>query len=69
MVRVRVTIGCFASAVKAPGGTGQVHGRAVSAAVLPFGVDICSGLTRNGALDPGLPEAFVTAVSGGEDGR
>jgi len=34
------------------------------AQVRPAGVDICSGLRRNGALDPGLLAAFMAAVRG-----
>ncbi|MDH3651876.1 MAG: phosphoribosylanthranilate isomerase, partial [Saprospiraceae bacterium] len=31
--------------------------------VKPFGVDVCSGLRRNGQLDPSRLEAFIEAIS------
>lgn len=37
---------------------------AAIARVRPAGVDICSGLRRNGALDPGLLAAYMAAIRG-----
>jgi phosphoribosylanthranilate isomerase len=44
------------------GGLGPANAAEAIAAVRPFGLDICSGLRRDGRLDPALVAAFVAAV-------
>lgn len=37
--------------------------------IRPFGVDVCSGLRPNGALDPEILERFVSSVNAADDAR
>jgi len=45
------------------GGLSPANVRAAVEAVQPFGVDVCSGLRRQGALDPDKLEAFVATLA------
>jgi len=44
------------------GGLGPANIAAAIAAVGPFGVDLCSGIRREGRLDPGLLHRFIAGV-------
>ena len=45
------------------GGLNPANVRRAIEEVQPFGIDLCSGVRTNGALDPGKLEAFIGAAA------
>lgn len=61
-LRAAVHVPVFLAGGLRPGNVGEAVTR-----VRPFGVDVCSGVRRDGVLDPQLAREFVTAVRAADE--